>query len=102
MLDRAAGEYRCTLDGNEQYADVEGAVALWRRMAETRALARLCAATAFIEQPIKRQVALARPVDALASHPSPAFAVGAAMDCAAMARGPASPSGALLPAGAAA
>jgi hypothetical protein len=66
VLDREAGDYRVTLDGNEQYADVEGIIALWRRMAETPALARLCAATLFVEQPIKRAVALARPVDALA------------------------------------
>ena len=66
VLDRAAGDYRATLDGNEQYDDVEGIAELWRRMCETPALARLVAATLFIEQPIKRAAALTKPVDALA------------------------------------
>ena len=65
VLDRDAGAYRATLDGNEQYDDVEGIAELWRRMRETPALARLVAATLFIEQPIKRAQALATPVDAL-------------------------------------
>src|SRR5204862_120742 len=66
VLDRTAGDYRTTLDGNEQYDDVEGIGELWRRMRETPALARLVASTLFIEQPIKRAAALIRPVDALA------------------------------------
>jgi hypothetical protein len=66
VLDRDAGDYRATLDGNEQYDDVDGIAELWRRMRETPALARLVAATLFIEQPIKRAQALAKPVDALA------------------------------------
>src|SRR5439155_19369406 len=32
VLDRAASDYRTTLDGNEQYDDVEGIAELWRRM----------------------------------------------------------------------
>ena len=32
VLDRGAGDYRATLDGNEQYDDVEGIAELWRRM----------------------------------------------------------------------
>jgi hypothetical protein len=66
VLDRDAGDYRATLDGNEQYDSVDGIAELWRRMQATPALARLVAATLFIEQPIKRAQALARPVDALA------------------------------------
>jgi len=66
VLDRHAGDYRATLDGNEQYDDVEGIAELWRRMQEAPALKRLVAATLFIEQPIKRAQALAVPVDALA------------------------------------
>ncbi|HJU30302.1 MAG TPA: mandelate racemase [Hyphomicrobiaceae bacterium] len=66
VLDRSAGDYRTTLDGNEQYDDVEGIAELWRRMAETPALGRLVASTLFIEQPIKRAAALTKPVDALA------------------------------------
>jgi len=66
VLDREAGDYRSTLDGNEQYDDVEGIAELWRRMRETPALSRLVASTLFIEQPIKRAAALKKPVDALA------------------------------------
>ncbi|HEX8165043.1 MAG TPA: mandelate racemase [Beijerinckiaceae bacterium] len=66
VLDRALPDYRATLDGNEQYENVEGIAELWRRMRETPALERLVEAILFIEQPIKRQVALARPVAALA------------------------------------
>ena len=54
MLDRDAGDYLATLDGNEQYDSVEGIAELWRRMQETPSLARLVKATLFIEQPIKR------------------------------------------------
>ncbi len=60
--------YQASLDGNEQYDDVEAIAALWRRMTETPRLARLCDAILFIEQPIKRAVALSRSVDALARH----------------------------------
>jgi hypothetical protein len=66
VLDRDAGDYRATLDGNEQYDDVEGIGELWRRMEETPALRRLVASIIFIEQPIKRAVALSRPVESLA------------------------------------
>ena len=66
VLDAGAGDYRATLDGNEQYDDVEGIVELWRKVEETPALARLVKSTLFIEQPIKRAVALSRPVEPLA------------------------------------
>lgn len=62
----AAGDYRVTLDGNEQYDDVDGIVELWRKVEETPALARLAKSTLFIEQPIKRAVALSRSVEPLA------------------------------------
>jgi hypothetical protein len=66
VLDREIGDYRATLDGNEQYDDVEGIAELWQRMEETPNLKRLVAAILFIEQPIKRAVALDRPVHVLA------------------------------------
>jgi hypothetical protein len=66
VLDREIGDYRATLDGNEQYDDIDGIAELWRRMRETPSLERLVASTLFIEQPIKRAAALARPVHALA------------------------------------
>ncbi len=69
VLDAGAGDYRTTLDGNEQYDDVEGIVELWRRkVEETPALAKLAKSTLFIEQPIKRAVALSRSVEPLARH----------------------------------
>ena len=66
VLDREIGDYQVTLDGNEQYDDIEGILGLWEGLRTTGALARLLASTLFIEQPIKRATALARPVDALA------------------------------------
>jgi len=67
VLDRAAEPYHATLDGNEQYADAEGVLALWRAMQAEPRLARLNASILFIEQPIKRQAALAAPVTVLAA-----------------------------------
>ncbi len=67
VLDRGP-TYQATLDGNEQFDDVEAIAALWRRMTEEPRLARLCGAILFIEQPIKRAVALSRSVEALARH----------------------------------
>jgi len=68
VLDRIPGGYRCSLDGNEQYDDIEGVLALWRRMHAEPRLARLCASVAFVEQPIKRQSALERDVSALSDE----------------------------------
>ena len=66
VLDRVAGPLHVTLDGNEQYGDVDAVVELWAAMEAEPALQRLCASTLFIEQPIKRQVALARSIAPLA------------------------------------
>jgi hypothetical protein len=66
VLDRELGDYHTTLDGNEQYDDIDGIAELWRRMSETPQLARLVRSTLFIEQPIKRAAALERSVVALA------------------------------------
>ncbi len=67
VLDRLAGDYRSTLDGNEQYESADAVLALWRRMAATPALHRLCASVAFIEQPIGRGAALSRDIGTLAA-----------------------------------
>lgn len=66
VLDRLAHPYRVSLDGNEQYDDVEGVVALWRAMGAEPRLRRLVDAVAFVEQPIRRSAALARDIGALA------------------------------------
>ena len=68
VLDTVEGALHVTLDGNEQYDDVEAVVELWSAMEAAPALQRLVAATLFIEQPIKRQVALSRSVASLARH----------------------------------
>jgi hypothetical protein len=60
VLDRITEPYHASLDGNEQYRDVEGFAALWRAIKAEPRLKRLAASVIFIEQPIKRQNALAR------------------------------------------
>jgi hypothetical protein len=58
VLDRSAGPYYVTLDGNEQFADVGSVADLVAGIRNRPALARLWASTLFIEQPIARNVAL--------------------------------------------
>jgi L-alanine-DL-glutamate epimerase-like enolase superfamily enzyme len=58
VLDRIGEPYRTTLDGNEQYADADSALDLWRRIKADPRLQRLATSVAFIEQPVKRQNAL--------------------------------------------
>ncbi|MBI3375557.1 MAG: mandelate racemase [Betaproteobacteria bacterium] len=65
VLDRSRESYFASLDGNEQYENVDGIAELWRRMTEAPQLARLAASVLFIEQPIKRQNALTADVSAL-------------------------------------
>jgi hypothetical protein len=67
VLDASGIAYRASLDGNEQYDDIEGVIALWRRIQETPALAKLGQAIAFIEQPVSRRNALARDIATLAA-----------------------------------
>jgi hypothetical protein len=59
VLDRIAEPYRASLDGNEQYRDVDGVLDLWRALKAEPRLKRLATSVVFIEQPIKRQTALA-------------------------------------------
>ncbi|VTU37128.1 hypothetical protein H6CHR_04882 [Variovorax sp. PBL-H6] len=68
VLDRLPGPIHVTLDGNEQFDDAASAEALWLAMRAEPALERLCASTLLIEQPIKRQAALASTVAPLARH----------------------------------
>ena len=68
VLDRSAGAYRATLDGNEQYDDAEGIAGLWSAMAAEPRLDRLVRSVLFVEQPINRKVALEKSVAALADH----------------------------------
>jgi L-alanine-DL-glutamate epimerase-like enolase superfamily enzyme len=65
VLDASGRDYRVSLDGNEQYDDLEALRALLARMQAAPKLARLVAAIAFIEQPINRKHALDRDVSAV-------------------------------------
>ena len=67
VLDRLHGGYHASLDGNEQYADAEGAAALWRAMEAEPRLARLCASVLYVEQPVARARALETGMAALAA-----------------------------------
>lgn len=68
VLDQLPYPYRASLDGNEQYDDVDSIVELWSAMRAEKKLARLVASVAFVEQPIKRNNALSRGIHALASQ----------------------------------
>jgi len=67
VLDRLAGDYRVTLDGNEQFSEAAQVVAFLRRATAEPRLRRLLQSTLFIEQPIARSVALETPVAAIAA-----------------------------------
>jgi hypothetical protein len=70
VLDRVEGGYRASLDGNEQYEDVDGVLELWHRMRAEPSLARMCGNVSFVEQPIKRQNALSQNVSGLSAQKS--------------------------------
>jgi len=65
VLDGIAGPYHITLDGNEQYDDIDAFLDLWRRIEASPRLERLVAGILFIEQPINRHIALDKDVSAL-------------------------------------
>ncbi len=68
VLDRAAEPYKATLDGNEQYDNVDAVIALWRHIGEDKRLARLKASLLLLEQPIARARALSEPIHSLAGE----------------------------------
>jgi hypothetical protein len=68
VLDGIAEPYHATLDGNEQYDDVEAILLLWEKMRAEPRLRRLAASVVFIEQPIRRARALARDIAPLAAE----------------------------------
>lgn len=57
VLDRIAGAYRVTLDGNEQFAAAAALEEFLRALAGTPALARFAASVLFVEQPFPRETA---------------------------------------------
>lgn len=66
VLDWLQERYFVTLDGNEQYPDAASIAGFYRKLGETPALGRLAASILYVEQPINRKEALARPVSDLA------------------------------------
>jgi hypothetical protein len=70
VLDGIARSYHVSLDGNEQYDDLDALLDLWRRLQASPRLKRLVASVLFIEQPINRTHALDMDVSAL-SRSSP-------------------------------
>jgi hypothetical protein len=65
VLDRSPQPYFASLDGNEQYEDMDGVAELWRHMKADWRLERLVASILFVEQPVKRSHALERPVQGI-------------------------------------
>jgi len=65
VLDRIADPYHVSLDGNEQYEDMQGVAALWAAMTAAPRLRRLVDSVLFIEQPVKRSRALERKVEGI-------------------------------------
>ena len=68
VLDAIKAPYYASLDGNEQYDDVEGVAELWAKMKAEPRLARMVESIIFIEQPIKRQNAFAKSVEKLSAE----------------------------------
>ncbi|MDH3321024.1 MAG: mandelate racemase [Betaproteobacteria bacterium] len=62
VLERIDRPYQASIDGNEQYEDMQGVAELWARIKGEVRLARLVQSVLFIEQPVKRQKAFASPV----------------------------------------
>lgn len=68
VLDRRPEPYFATLDGNEQYSDIDAVSALWARIAAEPRLARLKSSILLLEQPIARSSALEKSVAKLGSE----------------------------------
>lgn len=68
VLDRLPEGYQASLDGNEQYDSVAGALELWRAIKSDARLKKLASSIAFIEQPVKRQNVMNDDVSELAEE----------------------------------
>jgi len=68
VLDRIREPYHASLDGNEQYDDAKAVFELLHQIKTDPRLKRLWASIIFIEQPIKRQKALAADVSPLSQE----------------------------------
>jgi hypothetical protein len=58
LLDRGSAEYSISLDGNEQYKDMDSFVELLQKIQEDAALRRFYENVLYIEQPLERSIAL--------------------------------------------
>jgi len=58
VLDRMSRDYFITLDGNEQYQEIQEVEELWRRIAHTPTLEQFTRSILLIEQPLNRRFAL--------------------------------------------
>ncbi|RME84942.1 MAG: hypothetical protein D6775_04155 [Caldilineae bacterium] len=65
LLERLVPDYACTLDGNEQFDDVDALRNFWEQLRGVPALSSLLDNLLFVEQPLRRDVALS---DATASR----------------------------------
>ena len=65
LLDRDAGDYRVTLDGNETFTDADTLARFWNSLTAEPALQALLRRTLLLEQPLARAVALAEPIGGL-------------------------------------
>jgi hypothetical protein len=68
VLEQSAPGYRATLDGNEQYRDAPHVAELLDHIDASPALGGFRRALAYLEQPIAREAALARPLGAVAER----------------------------------
>jgi len=58
LLDAGCPNYRFTLDGNENYRNVEPFRRLWEKLAQDPSLAQFMSRLIFVEQPLHRDLAL--------------------------------------------
>ena len=65
VLDRSAGDYRVTLDGNETFADAASLGRFWQALTRAPALQGLLQRTLLLEQPIARATALSASIAGL-------------------------------------
>jgi hypothetical protein len=67
VLDQKAGDYRLSLDGNEQYDGAEAFLAFFEAMENEPSLKSFCERILFIEQPIARATALSKNISAISN-----------------------------------
>ncbi|HEY0856839.1 MAG TPA: mandelate racemase, partial [Albitalea sp.] len=65
VLDRCAGDWRVTLDGNETFDSAESLGRFWHALSRQPILHKLLARTLLLEQPIARKVALTESIAGL-------------------------------------